>query len=97
MIESDSKLTILRIEVDEGNRTLIVSHHPEIGPIGIWLPEGGISAAPGNTIELSKTRIKVAPPTEEMSNNHNIRAILALENPEMMEITAVTENIIEED
>jgi len=97
LIESDSKLTILRIEVDEGNRTLIVSHHPEIGPIGIWLPEGGISAAPGNTIELSKTRIKVAPPTEEMSNNHNIRAILALENPEMMEITAVTENIIDED
>ena len=76
---------------------MCIRDSPEIGPIGIWLPEGGVSAAPGNTIELSKTRIKVAPPTKEMSNNHNIRAILGLENPEMIDIIATTGNIVDED
>ena len=74
-----------------------VTHHPEIGPVGIWLPEGGVVAAPGNLIEINNTRIKVAPPTDELSNNHNIRAILALENPELMNIKAPTENIVEDD
>ena len=97
LIAAETQLTVLRVEADENNRTLIVTHHPEIGPVGIWLPEGGVVAAPGNLIEIKNTRIKVAPPTDELSNDHNIRAILALENPELMNIKAPTENIVEED
>ncbi len=97
LIPEGSELTVLRVESDEENRTLIVTHHPEIGPVGIWLPDGGVKAASGNLIEIGQTRIKVAPPTEELSKAHNVRAILAIEKPECLHIKAQTDNLLNED
>ena len=97
LIPEGSELTVLRVETDEENRTLIVTHHPEIGPVGIWLPDGGVKAASGNLIEIGQTRIKVAPPTEELSKAHNVRAILAIEKPECLHIKAQTDNLLNED
>jgi len=97
LISEGSELTVLRVEIDENNRTLIVTHHPQIGPVGIWLPDGGVKVASGNMIEIGQTRIKVAPPTEELSRAHNVRAILAIENPEYLQIKAQTDNLLTED
>ncbi|MEL0100752.1 MAG: hypothetical protein VW862_03505 [Euryarchaeota archaeon] len=97
LIPEGSELTVLRVETDGENRTLIVTHHPEIGPVGIWLPDGGVKAASGNLIEIGQTRIKVAPPTEELSKAHNVRAILAIEKPECLHIKAQTDNLLNED
>ncbi len=97
LIPEGSELTVLRVETDEENRTLIVTHHPEIGPVGIWLPDGGVKAASGNLIGIGQTRIKVAPPTEELSKAHNVRAILAIEKPECLHIKAQTDNLLNED
>lgn len=97
LIPEGSELTVLRVETDEENRTLIVTHHPEIGPVGIWLPDGGVKAASGNLIGIGQTRIKVAPPTEELSKAHNVRAILAIEKPDFLHIKAQTDNLLNED
>ena len=97
LIPKDSQLTIVRIDEDESGRVLLVSHHSEIGAIGLWLPEGGVEAAPGSTIEIHESRIKVAPPTDVLRDIHNIRGIVAVENPEAISFIAKTDEIIEEE
>ena len=95
LIPEDSSLTIVRIDEDDDGRVLLVSHHSEIGAIGLWLPDGGVEAAPGSTIEIHESRIKVAPPTDFLRDIHNIRGIIAVENPEAISFIAKTDEIID--
>ena len=81
LIPENTSLIIVRIDEDDDGRVLLVSHHSEIGAIGLWLPEGGVEAAPGSSIEIHESRIKVAPPTDMLRDIHNIRGIIAVENP----------------
>jgi hypothetical protein len=97
LIPENSHLTIVRIDEDDSGRVLLVSHHPEIGAIGLWLPEGGVETAPGSTIEIHGSRIKVAPPTDLLRDIHNIRGIIAVEDPEAISFMAKTDEIIEEE
>ena len=46
LIPHGSELTVVRIDEDENGRVLLVSHHSEIGAIGLWLPDGGVEASP---------------------------------------------------
>mgnify|MGYP001495345657 FL=1 len=87
----------MRIDEDDDGRVLLVSHHSEIGAIGLWLPEGGVEAAPGSSIEIHESRIKVAPPTDTLRDIHNIRGIIAVENPEAIAFIAKTDEIIDEE
>ena len=61
LIPHGSELTVVRIDEDDNGRVLLVSHHAEIGAIGLWLPEGGIEASPGSSIQIHESRIKVPP------------------------------------
>lgn len=97
LVPSNSPLIVVRIDEDENGRVLLVSHHPEIGAIGLWLPEGGVEAAPGSTIEIHESRIKVAPPTDELRDIHNIRGIVAVENPDAISFLAKTDEIVDEE
>ncbi|MBT7244756.1 MAG: hypothetical protein HN874_04830 [Euryarchaeota archaeon] len=95
LIPSGSPLIVLRVDADEAGRNLIISHHSEIGAIGLWLPEGGVIAAPGNSIMVHDSRIKVAPPTDELRETHNIRGVVAVEDSSALTFTANTEDIME--
>lgn len=95
LIPSGSPLIVLRVDADEAGRNLIISHHSEIGAIGLWLPEGGVIAAPGNSIMVHDSRIKVAPPTDELRETHNIRGVVAVEDSSALTFTANTEDIVE--
>lgn len=97
LIPENTSLTIVRIDEDDDGRVLLVSHHTEIGAIGLWLPEGGVEAAPGSSIEIHESRIKVAPPTDMLRDIHNIRGIIAVENPEAIAFIAKTDEIIDEE
>ena len=97
LIPENSPLTIVRIDEDDSGRVLLVSHHSEIGAIGLWLPEGGVETAPGSTIEIHGSRIKVAAPTDLLRDIHNIRGIIAVEDPEAISFIAKTNEIIEEE
>ena len=87
----------MRIDEDDDGRVLLVSHHSEIGAIGLWLPEGGVEAAPGSSIEIHESRIKVAPPTDILRDIHNIRGIIAVEDPEAIVFIAKTDEIVDEE
>ena len=97
LVPTNSSLTVVRIDEDDNGRALIISHHPDIGSIGLWLPDGGIEAAPGNAIEIHGRRIKVAPPTKEFQESHNIRGIVAVENPEAISFIAKANEILDDE
>lgn len=95
LIPMKSPLVVLRVDEDESGRNLIISHHHEIGAIGLWLPEGGVKAAPGNLIKIHQSRIKVAPPTGALREIHNIRGIVAVEDYTAVTFIAKTNEILE--
>ena len=90
-------LTVLRIDEDEDGRNLVISHHNELGAIGLWLPEGGVQASPGNQIQIQESRVKVAPPTEILRDIHNIRGIVAIEDPEALSFIVRTDEILDDE
>lgn len=95
LVPTGSPLVVLRVDEDDSGRNLIVSHHPEIGAIGLWLPEGGVKAAPGNLIQIHDSRIKVAPSTDTLRDIHNIRGIVAVEDSAALTFTAKTDELID--
>ena len=79
-------LRILRTEVDDDGRVLWVVHHTKLGGLGIFIPKGAPEVSSNQNVILSGTRIKVASPPDSLLENHNIKGIIALENPESLEI-----------
>ena len=51
LIYENSHLTIVRIDEDDSDRVLLVSHHSEIGRLGYGFLSG-VETAPGSTIEI---------------------------------------------
>jgi rRNA maturation endonuclease Nob1 len=90
-------LTVLRIDEDDDGRNLVISHHNELGAIGLWLPEGGVQASPGNQIQIQDSLVKVAPPTEILRDIHNIRGIVAIEDPEALSFIVRTDEILDDE
>ena len=97
LIPDGQPLTVLRIDEDDVGRALVITHHSEIGALGLWLPEGGIQAAPGNLIQIQGSKIKLASPTDLLREMHNIRGLVAIENPDVLTFTVRTEEIVDEE
>jgi len=93
LISNDSPLVVLRVHEDEEGQKLIISHHLEIGNIGLWLPKGDFKVAPGNLIDINGSRVKVAKPPKSLHEKYNIRGLVAVEEPESLSFTAKTENL----
>ena len=54
--------------------------------------------APNQHIVISGTRIKVADATAELADKHNIRGVIAIEDPDKLDISVdIIEAIIEEE
>jgi hypothetical protein len=96
-LPDESPLTVLRIDEDEDGRNLVISHHKTLGAIGLWLPEGGVHASPGNLIQIQDSRVKVAAPTEILRDIHNIRGVVAIEDPDALSFIVRTDDILDDD
>ncbi|RZD51467.1 MAG: hypothetical protein CXT67_08195 [Methanobacteriota archaeon] len=94
LIPTNSQLIVLRVHEDDNGQELIISHHAEFGAIGLWLPEGGVKAAPGNLIDIKDSRVKVAKPPQTLQELHNIRSLVAVESPEKISFIANTEDLL---
>ncbi|MDP6907110.1 MAG: hypothetical protein QF440_06815, partial [Candidatus Thalassarchaeaceae archaeon] len=97
LIPDGQPLTVLRIDEDDDGRALIITHHSKLGALGLWLPEGGIQAAPGNLIQIQSSKVKVASPPNSLRDMHNIRGLVAIENPDMLTFSVRTEEIVDEE
>jgi rRNA maturation endonuclease Nob1 len=96
LLPDDSPLTVLRIDTDDAGRNLVISHHPELGAIGLWLPEGGVQTSPGNQIQIHNSRVKVATPTDILRDIHNIRGVVAIEDIDALSFIVRTDGILDE-
>ncbi len=74
------KFTVLRREVDDDGRTLIICQHSELGVVGFWLPEGEFNASSGQNITIEETQVKVVTPPESLQTKHSISALIALKD-----------------
>ena len=77
--------------------TLIVVHHATLGSLGVWLPEGRLPVSPGYLLSLGTTRVKVAPPTVHLQEQHSIRGIVAIEDSSALDFVVPTEEMTGED
>jgi len=88
LIPEGEPLVVLRVEENDDGDILIITHHPDHGALGLWLPESGIDAGIGHRIELGSTRVKVAEPPAAVRDAQHIRAIIAVEDPNSIHLIA---------
>jgi len=93
LIPEAATLRVVRAEVDENQDTLVVVHHPELGSIGLWLPEGEWNVSSGHLLSVAHTRVKLAQPTVELQEKHSIRGIVAVEDTSKLMFNAPFDNI----
>ena len=86
LLVDGSALSIVRSEVDDEGRVLLVVHHSLFGGLGIFIPDDAPEVSANQNVKLSGTRIKVAKPPESLEEEQNIKGIVALENPEALEV-----------
>ena len=94
LIPEKATLRVVRAEVDENEDTLVVVHHPELGSIGLWLPEGDWNVSSGHLLSFAKTRVKLAQPTAELQERHSIRGIVAIEDTSQLLFSAPADDLI---
>jgi tetratricopeptide (TPR) repeat protein/rRNA maturation endonuclease Nob1 len=86
LLVDDSTLRIVRSEVDDEGRVLLVVHHSLFGGLGVFIPDDAPEVSANQNMKLSGTRIKVAKPPKSLEEKQNIKGIVALENPEALEV-----------
>ena len=94
LIPEAATLRVVRAEVDENQDTLVVVHHPELGSIGLWLPEGEWNVSSGHLLSFAHTRVKLAQPTVELQEKHSIRGIVAVEDTSQLMFNAPSDDFI---
>jgi len=94
LIPEAATLRVVRAEVDENQDTLVVVHHPELGSIGLWLPEGEWNVSSGHLLSFANTRVKLAQPTVELQEKHSIRGIVAVEDTTQLMFNAPSDDFI---
>ena len=98
LIPQGATLRVVRAEIDENQATLVIVHQPELGSIGLWLPDGEWNVTSGYLLSFAHTRVKLALPTVELQEKHNIRGIVAVEDTSQLIFSApIDELIIESD
>ena len=94
LIPENATLRVVRAEVDENEDTLVVVHHPELGSIGLWLPEGDWNVSSGHQLSFADTRVKLAQPTAELQEKHSIRGIVAIEDTSKLMFNAPADDFV---
>ena len=94
LIPQQATLRVVRAEVDDNQDTLVVVHHPELGSIGLWLPEGEWNVSSGYLLSFANTRVKLAQPTAELQERHSIRGLVAVEDTSQLLFNAPSDDFI---
>ena len=75
------------MDSDEGS--LAITHHPDLGGLGIWLPGEAPELSSGLSISIRGTRIKLAEASSDLVESQNIRGVIAVEKPEELVVMIV--------
>ena len=91
--ENEALIVVRVVRNDEG--VLAVTHHPDIGGLGLWLPGESPDLAPGIAVSMGGTRIKLAEASDDLIESQNIRGVIAVETPGelMVSINSLGEDV----
>ncbi len=82
-------LEVLR-GVKQDDSMLLICYSPDLGNLGLWLPDSDIEANDASRHEIIiSSRVKVAHPPEALKNEHKVRGIVALEDVSSLTIKPV--------
>ena len=85
----EGSLEVLR-GVKQEDATLLICYSPDLGNLGLWLPDSDIEANDASRHEIvMDTRVKVAHPPESLKREHKVRGIVALEDASSLVIRPV--------
>ena len=85
---SSGKMTVLRNEAIGEDESLIIAQDSEIGIVGFWLPQGDYNVSAGQNVTIKNTKVKLAKPTEELKNKHNLSAVIAIQDSDKITFSA---------
>ena len=87
LIADHESLVVVRVvKTDEG---VLVTHHPELGGLGLWSTGESPELAPGLALSITGTRIKLAEASKDLVDSQNVRGVIAVESPEALVVSII--------
>ena len=88
VFSTDDRIPVLRQISMNPNESLIVAQHSNLGVIAFWLPDSDYQVSAGQNITIKDTRVKIAKAPDNLTSEHKITALIAVEDDAMMAFSA---------
>ena len=88
VFSSGDRIPVLRQISMNPNESLIVAQHSNLGVIAFWLPDSDYQVSAGQNITIRNTRVKIAKAPDNLTSEHKITTLIAVEDDAMMAFSA---------
>ncbi len=88
VFSTGDRIPVLRQISMNPNETLIVAQHSNLGVIAFWLPDSDYQVSAGQNITIKDTRVKIAKAPDNLTSEHKITTLIAVEDDAMMAFSA---------
>ena len=88
VFSTGDRIPVLRQISMNPNESLIVAQHSNLGVIAFWLPDSDYQVSAGQTITIKDTRVKIAKAPDNLTSEHKITTLIAVEDDAMMAFSA---------
>ena len=88
VFSTGDRIPVLRQISMNPNESLIVAQHSNLGVIAFWLPDSDYQVSAGQNITIRNTRVKIAKAPDNLTSEHKITTLIAVEDDAMMAFSA---------
>lgn len=88
VFSTGDRILVLRQISMNPNESLIVAQHSNLGVIAFWLPDSDYQVSAGQNITIKDTRVKIAKAPDNLTSEHKITTLIAVEDDAMMAFSA---------
>lgn len=88
VFSTGDRIPVLRQISMNPNESLIVAQHSNLGVIAFWLPDSDYQVSAGQNITIKDTRVKIAKAPDNLTSDHKITTLIAVEDDAMMAFSA---------
>lgn len=88
VFSTGDRIPVLRQISMNPNESLIVAQHSNLGVIAFWLPDSDYQVSAGQNITIKDTRVKIAKAPDNLTSEHKITTLIAVEDDAMMAFSA---------
>jgi len=88
VFSTGDRIPVLRQISMNPNESLIVAQHSNLGVIAFWLPDSDYQVSAGQNITIKDTRVKIAKAPDNLTSEHKITTLIAVEDDAMIAFSA---------